>query len=446
MNITVEQQPKCAAILRAEIPAEIVQSNKQEIIKAYAKSAKVQGFRPGKVPVAVIEKRFAKDINEELLQRLFSLACDKALEDESLRVLDFGIPSNQQINEAGVYSCESNLMVLPEISLPEYKKLALSVPSTDATDKEVDDVLVEMQERFADFEVVERAIELGDIAVIDFSASMAEQVDGKTQTPSEFVGKPLGFLDGREDQWIRIEDDSFLPNFPQQMVGAVAGEKRDVTVTLPENFPVSDLVGKDVVFHVTVREVRKKVVAEINDELAGKITGSEDATVESLREEIKKNLTARKEQSNHDSKIEQIMDILSKEANFEVPEAVIASETQGLMQRKLSAAMQNNSLGGDVNATIEAMKSESSQEAERNVRVHFILNEIARKEDIQVSDQELYNAVAWQAEQNKQPLKAYVTQLRKRNGIQPIKMQILTGKVLDYVMNEAEVTVSEAAE
>jgi len=177
MNITVDKQPECTATLRAEIPADKVQSERKNIVKAFGAQAKIPGFRPGKTPISVIEKRFANDIKAELESRLVSAACGEAMQqDEDLRVLNFKAPEATEFPDDGSFTFTMPLILAPVFELPDYKEIDVKVAPTDATEEEVQREIGGVLERYADYKDIEdRNLESGDIAVIDFTSTL----DGK---------------------------------------------------------------------------------------------------------------------------------------------------------------------------------------------------------------------------------------------------------------------------
>ena len=237
MNIVVEKQPKCVATLSVEIPAETVRGERETIVSEYARKARVPGFRPGKAPRSVVEKRFGKQISEELNEKLINEAYDEALRKEELRVLDFGAPQDVTELPDGGLRFVSTLMLAPDIQLPDYKGIAVTVPPLEVPEEDLQAQLQNLRERFADFNDIEdRAAEMGDFAVIDYSGS----VEGKSV--EEFLGKPAGYLAGREGFWVKLSEEAFLPEFASQVVGMKPGDSKDITVTIPDDFPVEDLL------------------------------------------------------------------------------------------------------------------------------------------------------------------------------------------------------------
>ncbi len=250
MNITVEKNT-CAATVNVVVPAEKVASERKNILKSYIGQANIPGFRPGKAPVKIIEKRYEKEIEGELANRLVQEGCDAAIKQEELKVLNVQVPAAPTFKDDGAFTFETSITLAPEFELPEYKGLSIDVPSAEVTDDDVANSLTELQQRFADFtEITDRPLDDADFAVIDFKATL----DGKPV--AEAIGKPAGFLEGREGHWVKIEEDSFLPTFGPQLKGLNVGDEKEVTVSLGEDFPISDVRGADVVFAVTIKEIK----------------------------------------------------------------------------------------------------------------------------------------------------------------------------------------------
>ncbi|MCX6865876.1 MAG: trigger factor, partial [Verrucomicrobia bacterium] len=242
MNIVVDKQPKCVAILRVEIPAEKVQTQRNQIVGTYLGKARIPGFRPGKAPRAVIEKRFEKDIAEQLHEKLVHEAYDSALKQEALKVLDFGTPEDLTTLPDGRITFVSKMMLAPELVLPEYKSITVTVPPPAVPEEEIQAQLTAMQERFAEFEdIQDRPAAMADFAVIDYTSTVAGQ------PTEEFLGKPAGHLTGRKDFWLRLDDKAFLPGFAAQLVGMTPGESREITLTLPGDFPLASLQNHTIV-------------------------------------------------------------------------------------------------------------------------------------------------------------------------------------------------------
>lgn len=435
MDITIDKTSDCQATLTATASAAEVSAAKDSIISTYSANARIPGFRPGKAPKSVIAKRYADAIGEELDYRMKSDIQEKALEQNpELKVLDFGTPEGAE-QEDGTYTLSTKLTIVPNFELPEYMGIEVSVPTTDVTDAEVEETMQKYAEASAKHEVTERAGAMGDIAVIDFKTT----VEGKPT--AEFCGKPVGFMEGRDGHWLSLEEDAFMPGLAEGVVGMSAGESKDITVTLKEDFPISELAGKAVTFSVTVKEIREKIVPEVSVDLfTGALPGK---TLDEIKDMVRENLKASKERSNDESKADQISEKLADQLSFALPEEVIERENANTVQRRMYAAMQEGNY--DIVKDMDKLREDCKPETERNLRVYFALQEIADKEKIFATDQELMNAIYSMAKQAKEKnIKAYIRKLQKENRITGIRLSIVTSKVLDLLARNAKVTTTEA--
>ncbi len=437
MNIIVEKQPNCLATLRVEVPSDTVKNERAKIVSGYAAQARIPGFRPGKAPKNVVEKKFQSAIAEELDDRLVRQAYDEALRKEALKVLNFGIPQNLLHNADGTLTFQATLTLAPEVALPQYKGITVKAPSTEAKDEEVETQLKGLQERFADYQNIEgRSAEGGDLAVIDFTSTL----DG--QPLEEALGKSAGYLAGREGFWIKLDENSFLPGFSAQVEGMSPGESKDIALTIPEDFPLSDLRGKEVVFHVAVKELKQAVLPELDDEFAAKVTGGK--SLEELKTLAKGQIEAEKRRQIDDYKVNQIVEHFNSLVDFELPEDLLRHETQGqadaLVERSVRSGMTQEELAaqqGEIFAT-------AGEQARTNLKTNFILQEIARAEGISVSDQELVNHLAMIAQSRKENPRKFIKELQRTGRIPGIRNSMLVGKAIDFVLEHA--TVEEIAD
>ncbi len=435
MEISINKISDCQVSLSATVPASDVAAAKDSILAAYSKSVRLPGFRPGKAPKSVIAKRYAADVNEELEMRLKSDIQDKCLEQNpDLKVLDFGTPEGT-IAEDGSYTLTATLTVVPEFELPEYMGIEVTVPTTEVTDAEIDETLQKFAESSAKHEPVERASAKGDIVVVDFKTTC----EGKPT--AEYCGKSVGFLEGREDYWVSLQDERFIPELAEGLEGVSAGESKDIVAKLKEDFPISDLAGKEVTFSCVVKEVREKQVPAVTEELfAAALPGK---SMEEIRDIVRENLKSSKERSNDEAKADQISEKLADQLTFALPADLVERENENTVQRKLYAAIQAGNY--DAAKDMDAMREEAKAETERNLRVYFALQEIARREMISASDNEMLQAITNMAEQAREKnLKSFIRKLQRENRMTGIRLSIITSKVIDLLARNAKVTVEEA--
>lgn len=438
MNIVVEKQPKCVATLRVEIPAEEVKGRRNAIVGKYASQARVPGFRPGKAPAAVVTKRFEKEISGELNEALASDAYELAVKQENLKVLDFGQPQNLTTAEDGGVSFDSTLILAPEFTLPEYKGISVTVPPLAVPQEDIDTQLKALQERFADFKTVEgRALAMGDFAIIDYKSTM----DGRPT--EEALGKPAGHLSGREGYWVRLDEKAFLPGFAVGLTGLATGDSKDIAITMPEDFPIEGLPGKELVFSVTVKEIKEAVLPELDDAFAAKI--ADGKTMEELTEIIRSNMEQERKRRIDDLKVNQIADHLANTVECDLPENLVTRETQSQADNMVRQSVQSGMTREELESQQAEIFASAGQQAVSNLRTNFILQEIARAENISVSNNELVNHLAAIAQSRKENPRKFIKEIQRSGQLPSVANSIAIGKAIDFLVGHANVTESAEA-
>ena len=435
MNIVVEKQPKCVATLRVEIPAEKVRGQRDQIVRNYAAKVRIPGYRPGKAPLPIVEKRFAKDISDELHDSLINQAFDEAIQQENLKVLDFGNPGDVSTLPDGGISFASTLTLAPEVQLPDYKGITVTVPPAEVPDEELQAQLKSLQERFADFTTIEgRAAAMGDFAVIDYTST----VDGKPT--EEFLGKPAGYLSGREGFWLRLDEKAFLPGFAAQLEGMNAGDSREITLTLPEDFPVEDLRNREMVFSVKLNELKEAVLPALDDELAGKLAPGK--TMAEISEIIRENMRHERKRRIDDMKVNQIVAYFNTQVDFDLPDNLLTQETQSQADAMVSRGVQAGMSEEEIASQQAEIFASAGQQAISNLRTNFLLQEIARVEKITVSDAELVNHLAQVAQSRKVSPKKLIKDMQRGGRLPSVRNSIAIGKTIDFLVGLANVTES----
>ena len=431
MDITIDKTSECEATLNAVASAEEVASIRDSITATYCKNANIPGFRPGKAPKGVVAKRYADSIKEELEYRLKSDIQDKSLQEhEDLKVLDFGEPE-AAFQEDGSYKFSTKLTIVPNFELPEYMGLEVKVPAADITDDEVNDALKQFAESSATYDKVERAAAMGDMVLIDFKTT----VEGKPT--AEFCGKPVGFMEGREGHPVHMQEDAFMPGLAEGLVGLSAGDSKDITLTMKEDFPIAELASKEVVFHCTAKEVQEKHVPEIDEKLFAEVLPGK--SLDEVREIVRGNLKDRREQEINEAKADQISEKLADALSFPLPQDLVERENENTVQRKVYEAIQKGEYDAIEKSKGDDYKAECRTETERNLRVYFALQEIARKENIGVSENELYAAIVRLAKQSRETnIKAFIRKLYRENRMTGVRLSVITSKVLDLLAKNAK--------
>jgi len=432
MNIIVERLPDCLVTLQVEIPAEIVAQERAKITSYYAQQAKIPGYRPGKAPARVIEKRYQKQIDEELRSQLVRRGCQEGIKKEDLDVLHVSEVKDEEFHLDDTFTFTAHLAVAPEFELPDYKEIPIEVKKVDVTDHDVDHALHHLRQRMADFQDIEgRPLEKGDFAVVTYSATL----DG---TPLEEAVENVGYLAKGEEQWLRMDEDAFLPGFSDAMMGMNIGDTKEFELTMDDEFPVEDLRGKVLAYKTELKGIKAQTLPELTDELVGSL--QEGLTVEGLKEEQRKDLERQQKDEQREEMTTQILEYLDKNVTLELPKDVVENETQRQVHEIVRRSQMQGVSDDKLKEEQDAIFQHAATQAEVNVKTGFILQKIAEKEEIKAEEQEMLGYIAQMAQSEKTPMEKYIKQLQKNDQISTIQNRIVTSKTLDFLRENASVT------
>ncbi|MDA0811910.1 MAG: trigger factor [Verrucomicrobia bacterium] len=436
MNTTVEKFPECLATLRVEIPAEAVSAEREKIVVAFSRKAKVAGFRPGKVPKGVIEKRYASDITGELLNRLVNSACKEAIKKEELSVLNLEEIKDTSLNEDGTFSFAVDLSLAPEITLPDYKAIPVELPKIEVTEENILNSFEQVREKVADFEpVTHRGASGGDFVVIDYTGN----IDGAPI--AEAVAKAAGYLAEGNNAWIEVSEGGFLPGFAMQLVDSGLGEQRKVIVRFPKDFKLFELQGVEATYEVTVKEIKTRNLPEVDDAFCEKMF--EGRNLEAARQWISENLRYQMERRVDEIKTSQILEFLHNNTQFELPKTAVDRQAQLLVYEMVQHRQMQGIADAEILEHQEEILANASQQARLDVKSRFLLLEVARKEEMTVSQRDMATQVTAMAQRNKVSPKKMVKQLQDANQIDVLRDQILAAKTLDFLKSSASVSYTE---
>ncbi len=430
MTVTVEHAAPCRKRLRIEVDADRVAGTRAEILREFRKVAAIPGFRPGKAPEPMVEKRYSHEIDEELRKRLIPESYREALAEQKLKVVGYPQIESVQYKTGQPFVYTAAVDTAPEFQLPEYKSISVKKKVVPVTDEEIAQSLEALREQQADFISVEgRGIRTGDFAVITYSGV----ADGKPIAELSPDAKTLG---EHKDFWVLIAPDSFLPGFCDQLLGAQVGEKRQVLIDFAKDFPQKALAGRKATYFVDVTAIKEKKLPEINDEFTKKV-GVE--TLDKLKEEIRKSLAAERESQVNSELRRQIVDYLLGKVQFDLPESLVAQETRSIIYD----VVRENSMRGVTREHLEQKKDEifgfAAQSAKDRLRASFILDAIANAENIKVEELEIEQRIAQLAQRYRVTHEKLKAQLAERGGLGEIEEQILVAKTLDFLLLHATV-------
>jgi len=435
MKVEVEKQPGFVSKLQIELAPEEVAKEWDAIANSFARFAKIPGYRPGKAPRAVIDKRFRKEIQEELTKKLVSKSYREAIEQEQLRVASLTNIEDVQFGEDKSMRFRATVVTAPEFDLPDYKNIAVQLTETKVSTAEVDEALERLRDQSADFvDVPGRGLQMGDFAVLDFEGS----ADNKPI--SEIAPQASKNLQGGKKFWLHLEADNFLPKFCEQLIGQKPDETRLVIIHFPEDFPMKELAGKKADYAVTVREIKEKVLPAVDDAFAAKLVPGK--SLPDLRQIIEHDIEHAKEHDAERAKESHILKYLHEQIHFELPPALLQNETR----RALAELVQRNRERGVTDEMLKEKEKELIEGAAglavNRLKTNFILHRIAEQEKIQVAKEDVDLRIRQEAARYDISPDKMRKELQQKEALDDIAEQILLGKTLDFL--KANVSVEPA--
>ena len=428
MNIAIEEVSACRRRLRIEVPASRVAEELAKVTGEFQKFAQIKGFRAGKAPKSVIEKRYEKDIEEEVKRKMIPQAFREAVKSKNLKVVS--MPSVEELSFSRGVSLSFSTVVdlVPEFSLPEYKGLKVKKAESTVSDTDINGVIDRIRDQSADYKTVEgRPVQEKDFAVINYEGS----IDGK---PISELVPDVPNLGKQEKFWLLIQDGLFLPGFSQQLIGANPGETRTVTVQFPENFPQEPVRGKTAEYRTTLEEIKEKILPELNDDFARTVA---QCTAEELKERVRKNLEQQKQEQARNEHLKQIFEQLRDKTQFDLPESSVQNQTRRLVYD----IVRENEMRGIPSNVLEEKKQDIFSAAETSakdqVKLGFILSRIAEAEKIDVKTDEVIAEIGKLSARQNVPPQKLIKQLQENDGIAALEDELLNRKTVDFLLQSA---------
>ena len=429
MNVSVENLAPCKKLVRVEVEAQQVDDAFATVTKDFQRQASLPGFRPGKAPRDMVVRKYDKDITDEVKRKLIGDSYRKAVDEKKLEVVGYPDIEEIQFGRGQTLQFAATIETAPEFELPEYKGLAIKKETRSVTDADVEKAIEALRQQQLDFKTVERPAQNGDIAVVNFTGTS----DGKPIT--DLAPTAMGLTE-QKSFWVEMESKSFIPGFADQLQGAKAGDKRTVNVDFPADFVTVELQGKKGVYEVEVVDVKEKVLPAVDDAFA-KSFGAE--SVEKLREGVRRDLENELNYSQNRSVRNQIIGALMNAVSFELPTSAVEHETRNVVYD----LVRENQKRGVPREMIEQEKdkiySAAAQNAKDRVKVSFLLQKIAEKESIKVSQEEVLVRIQSMARMYQIPPEKFIKDLQKRNGIVEIYDQLANEKTLEYLQQNAKI-------
>ncbi|MTD29647.1 trigger factor [Planomicrobium sp. YIM 101495] len=427
MSAKWEKQEGNKGTLTVEVSEETFNQGLDKAFKKVVKEINVPGFRKGKMPRPMFEKRFGvESLYQDAIDFILPDAYANAVEEAGLNPVDSPEINIETIEKGQPLVFTAIVTVKPEVELGEYKGLEVSKEDAEVTDEEIEEQLKQSQERFAELAVKEDGtIENGDTAVIDFEGFMdGEAFDGGAGS----------------DYSLEIGSNSFIPGFEEQLVGVKAGEEKEVEVNFPEEYHAAELAGKPAVFKVKVNEVKVKELPEMDDAFAKEID-EEVATLDELRTKMKEAAAAEKAAATDAAFRDELVQKAAENATIDLPHAMIHTEMDRMMQefeQRLTQQGMNLDLYYQFSGQDEeALRAQMHDDAETRVRVSLTLEAIAAAENLEVTAEDIDAELAKMAEQFNMDVEQIKTAL---GGTEMLENDIRMQNTVEFLVENAKVS------
>ena len=425
MQVSVETTSGLERLMTVSVPAERIDQDVNKRIQQTARTVRIDGFRPGKVPAKVVKQRYGKGIREEVLGQVVQETFYQALQQEELTPA--GSPAIDFTKDAEGENLEytAKFEVYPEIALADFSSVEIERKSAEVQDADLDQMIETLRKQQANWNEVEREAAEGDRVRIDFEGF----VDGEAFDGGKGEGMDLV-----------LGSNTMIPGFEDQIAGAKAGSDVELNVTFPESYQAENLQGKDAVFKVKVHSVSEQVLAELNEEFYEKF-GLEEKTEEAFRAEVKKNMDRELGQALKMKLKDQVFSKLIDVNPIEVPAALIDSEIDNLRRQ---AVMQF--AGADSGMDHTALPKEMFQDqAERRVKIGLLMQEVIKVNELEADDERVKSTLEEMAETYQDPQQVIDWYMGNEEMLGQIKGLVLEEQVVDKLLGTAQVTDSEVS-
>jgi trigger factor len=423
----------CKREIELEIPAENVTKATEKVARDLARVARIPGFRPGKAPVTLIRRRFAGDIQGEVLQSLVPEYLEKALDEKKLVPVTRPEVDKVEFKEGEPLKFRAVFEVLPEFELGEYKGLEIQVDAVEAGEAQVDKVVEEMRERAATFVPVEgRAAKDGDFALIKLS------------------GMPEGGGDPVEADNImcHIGAEETLESFTENLRGANPGETKKFQSKYPDDYPDQKLAGKTYDYSVEVLAIKEKKLPEVNDEFAKDAAGEASGvtTVAELRKKILENLEAAREEQQSSQAREKILEALVKKHDFPVPEALVEHQMDVRLERTVRSLTAQGVDPRAVNVDWVSLRRRQHDRAVDDVKAELLLDRIADAEKTEATDEDVEKEISALAERSGESATALRARLTKQGALDRMKSKLRSDKTIEWLYRNTRIETTAKRE
>ncbi len=427
MQFTVEDINPTRKAVTVTVPAAEIAAQEAALVKEFAAQAKVQGFRPGKAPAALVKAQFAKNIADELNNKVVQAGYKAVTDEAKVAVFTLVDVKTDSVSAAKDAVIRYEVDLQPEFELPEYKGLELAETAIVVADADVDAGVERVRGQGAKFDIVERAAAKGDYVKLSYTGT----VDGK---PVAEIAPDAYLWSEQKSTWEEAgaEGGMGVPEIVAGAIGLKAGDKATFTHAFPADFEVEALRGLTASYAVEVFEVRAKILPEINEEFFKQINVKD---LEDLKAQIRTGIEGQKKNEATAAKRQAAIEALNTKIDFALPETAIDREAYNIFIEFANMQLRSGVPATEIEKQRDELLAGSKDAAKTRVKTQFVLAKIAEKEGLKVEQEELNRRIVQEAQAARQPVDKFVKELAKdRSRVADMQRWVLFNKALDVVI------------
>ena len=431
MQVKVEDKGKCRREVEIEVPVETIKEEYDSIVKYFRQHVALPGFRKGKAPEAMVRTKFSKDIQKELHDKVVPKSFHQALDENKLEVEHILNIDEGEFDPEQPFKFTILLDVKPEVNLPEYKGVSVTKEAAEVKDENIDAAIDNVRQQMAKYEDITdgRAVSAGDLVQVNFEGKVGDK------PVKDFSDTAAGIGEG-EDFWVRADENAFIPEFAEGLLGVASGDTAVFDVNFPEDFSVEELRGTTASYSVDVLAIRERILPEVDEEFCKRM-GVDNA--EALREEVSKDLQSQLDNSLKNKMMSEIQEWLLSNITVEIPESTLQQETQNNIQDIVRKSTSDGESEDSIKEHKDEIFNNAQEAATKTLQMRYILGAIAAKEEIDATGKEMKEEIA-RISQMYGVDEAVIRERIAENGSDDmVKADVVARKTMDFLFDNADV-------
>ena len=422
MQVSVTTTSSLERKMTVGIPADSIDSEVNKRLQNLARTQKMAGFRPGKIPMSVVKKRFGAPIRQEVMEAVMQRSFFDAIKQENLHPAGQPMIDPSEIKVGKDFEFTATFEVFPDITVNKFSALKIEKPVAEITDQDLDKMLLTLQKQRGTWEPIKRMAKNDDTVIIDFDGT----IDGEP-----FEGGSA------KDFSLILGSDSMIPGFEKQLLKVKQAEERDVEVTFPDDYQSEKVAGKVAIFKVAVKEVKSLKLPELDDEFV-KLFGIEEGGLNKLKEEIKNNMQRELDTTLKGKAKGNVLESLRDANEVDLPTALIDQEIEGLRQQTLKQF--NKQQGSNLTELPEIPAAMFEEQAKARVKLALLVSEIIKVNEIKVDPDRVRSTIESVASAYDEPEQMINWYYSNQQQLQQVEATVIEDQVVDFILASAKVT------